>query len=86
MRELGDLLTDEEITAFMKIMDVNNDGAIGVGAGAQPGLTNIDFRCPCPISLLHSLLKLYFYIVSIASAVHRVSPPFSPYPHSTTSS
>ncbi|GLC41135.1 hypothetical protein PLESTB_001795100 [Pleodorina starrii] len=29
MHELGDLLTDEEITSFMTIMDVNNDGAIG---------------------------------------------------------
>ncbi|GIL71740.1 hypothetical protein Vretimale_824 [Volvox reticuliferus] len=29
MHELGDLLTDEEISAFMEILDVNNDGAIG---------------------------------------------------------
>lgn len=31
MHELGDLLTEEEIAAFMAIMDVNNDGVIGVG-------------------------------------------------------
>lgn len=29
MHELGDLLTEEEIVAFMEIMDVNNDGMIG---------------------------------------------------------
>ncbi|KAG2490626.1 hypothetical protein HYH03_011017 [Edaphochlamys debaryana] len=29
MHELGDLLTEEEIAAFMAIMDVNNDGVIG---------------------------------------------------------
>ncbi|GLI63931.1 hypothetical protein VaNZ11_007072 [Volvox africanus] len=29
MHELGDLLTDEEINAFMEILDVNNDGAVG---------------------------------------------------------
>eukprot|EP00798_Chlamydomonas_sp_ICE-L_P026149 gene26149-11873_t len=29
MHELGDLLTEEEIAAFMEIMDVNNDGMIG---------------------------------------------------------
>lgn len=30
MHELGDLLSEEEIHAFMAIMDVNNDGVIGV--------------------------------------------------------
>lgn len=30
MHELGDLLTEEEIVAFMQVMDVNNDGVIGV--------------------------------------------------------
>lgn len=30
MHELGDLLTEEEIMAFMQVMDVNNDGVIGV--------------------------------------------------------
>ncbi|KAG2425818.1 hypothetical protein HXX76_013443 [Chlamydomonas incerta] len=29
MHELGDLLSEEEIAAFMAIMDVNNDGVIG---------------------------------------------------------
>mmetsp|Transcript_14736 Transcript_14736/g.36747 ORF Transcript_14736/g.36747 Transcript_14736/m.36747 type:complete len:245 (-) Transcript_14736:613-1347(-) len=29
MHELGDLLTEEEIMAFMQVMDVNNDGVIG---------------------------------------------------------
>ncbi|KXZ51694.1 hypothetical protein GPECTOR_11g144 [Gonium pectorale] len=29
MHELGDLLTEDEINAFMAIMDVNNDGVIG---------------------------------------------------------
>ena len=33
MHELGDLLTEEEIVAFMEVMDVNNDGVIGVRAG-----------------------------------------------------
>lgn len=30
MHELGDLLSEEEILAFMAVMDVNNDGVIGV--------------------------------------------------------
>jgi hypothetical protein len=30
MHELGDLLTEEEIQAFMAIMDSDNDGIIGV--------------------------------------------------------
>ena len=30
MHELGDLLSEEEIHAFMAVMDVNNDGVIGV--------------------------------------------------------
>lgn len=30
MSELGDLLTEEEICAFIAIMDVDNDGVIGV--------------------------------------------------------
>ncbi|GIL45970.1 hypothetical protein Vafri_3074 [Volvox africanus] len=29
MHELGDLLSEEEINAFMEILDVNNDGAVG---------------------------------------------------------
>jgi len=29
MHELGDLLSEEEIQAFMAVMDVNNDGVIG---------------------------------------------------------
>lgn len=33
MHELGDLLSEEEIAAFMAIMDVNNDGVIGVRGG-----------------------------------------------------
>lgn len=32
MHELGDLLSEEEILAFMAVMDVNNDGVIGVSA------------------------------------------------------
>lgn len=35
MHELGDLLSEEEIKAFMAVMDVNNDGVIGVRA--SPG-------------------------------------------------
>ena len=30
MHELGDLLTEEEIVAFMQIMDLDNNGVIGV--------------------------------------------------------
>jgi hypothetical protein len=30
MSELGDLLTEEEIMSFVSIMDVDNDGVIGV--------------------------------------------------------
>jgi len=30
MHELGDLLTEDEIMSFMAIMDVDNDGVIGV--------------------------------------------------------
>jgi hypothetical protein len=30
MHELGDLLSEEEIVSFMLVMDVNNDGVIGV--------------------------------------------------------
>ena len=37
MHELGDLLTEEEIASFMAIMDVNNDGVIGVGWGGRAG-------------------------------------------------
>ena len=32
MHELGDLLSEEEIHAFMAVMDVNNDGVIGVSS------------------------------------------------------
>ena len=31
MNELGGLLTEEELQTFISIMDVNNDGVIGVG-------------------------------------------------------
>jgi calmodulin len=30
--ELGGFLTDEELQTFISIMDVNNDGVIGVGS------------------------------------------------------
>jgi calmodulin len=30
MHELGDLLTEDEIMSFMAIMDIDNDGVIGV--------------------------------------------------------
>lgn len=30
MHELGDLLQEQEIEQFMSLMDVNNDGVIGV--------------------------------------------------------
>ncbi len=33
MQELGGLLSDEEIQEFMQVMDVNNDGVIGVRCG-----------------------------------------------------
>jgi hypothetical protein len=38
MHELGDLLSEEEIVSFMAVMDVNNDGVIGVRhcLGTQP--------------------------------------------------
>lgn len=38
MHELGDLLEEQEIAQFMSVMDVNNDGVIGVSAPspAQP--------------------------------------------------
>jgi hypothetical protein len=35
MHELGDLLSEEEIMAFMAVMDVNNDGVIGVSCDAD---------------------------------------------------
>jgi hypothetical protein len=35
MHELGGLLTEEEILAFMAVMDVNNDGVIGVSKTAK---------------------------------------------------
>jgi len=36
MKELGDLLTTEEITTFVSIMDKNADGVVGV-SGLQCG-------------------------------------------------
>lgn len=44
MSELGNMLTDEEISAFIAIMDVDGDGVIGVSChsgGCAPS------RC-CP--------------------------------------
>ena len=40
MHELGDLLSEEEIHAFMAVMDVNNDGVIGVSPRGRG-------RCVC---------------------------------------
>lgn len=38
MHELGDLLSEEEIVSFMEVMDVNNDGFIGVSQASHTRL------------------------------------------------
>ena len=35
MKELGDLLTGDEIAQFVKLMDTDNDGVVGVSAASR---------------------------------------------------
>lgn len=41
MHELGDLLTEDEIVSFMSVMDVNNDGVIGVSGIYSPLIARV---------------------------------------------
>lgn len=47
MQELGDLLTTEELAAFVAIMDKNADGVVGVSKPALPSVCTVAGSSSC---------------------------------------
>jgi hypothetical protein len=55
MKELGDLLTGDEIAQFVKLMDTDNDGVVGVSAASRLHSATVSLFM---LALLLTLLRI----------------------------